>query len=166
MHASDSVTPVAPKRSGFMSGVFKGGIWSGLTKILGVVAIVIGLLITAIIALNFLNGSANDAEYQTEYDEELGDEFDQVINDYDPNAPEPSDYGEDAVLEQQEALLREMMGAQEAQEAQAEKAAAVSYSSADDQNVEFESLLNNFQSVANNKPDLLAKKIQTWLEDE
>ena len=31
--------------------------------------------------------------------------------------------------------------------------------------IEFESLLNNFQNVASSKPDLLAKKIEVWLDD-
>ena len=32
--------------------------------------------------------------------------------------------------------------------------------------IRFESLLNNFESVANRKPDLLAKKIEVWLDEK
>lgn len=36
---------------------------------------------------------------------------------------------------------------------------------ANKEEIEFESLLNNFQNVASSKPDLLAKKIEVWLDD-
>ena len=93
-------------------------------------------------------------------------------------------------LKQQEALLKEMMNQsnppssqantemQQAPMASLEATApkqianqGVSYdnnyqgTTANKEEIEFESLLNNFQNVASSKPDLLAKKIEVWLDD-
>lgn len=159
------------------------GIWGWIVKIFSIVATIVGLLIVGIVGLNFLNAASTE---ETEVDPNLGSEFDQVLNenpdygeayneeDYDL---EGEDFGEQKALEQQEALLKEMLNdANDLEDAAGvtEKEAPKSYSSAataqadksEEKNVEFETLLNNFQSVASNKPDLLAKKIQVWLEEE
>lgn len=166
--AEEEIQPVTATKQGFTANVtnfFHGGVWSSITKIFTIIAIILGLLLVAIISLNFLSAAANK-EYITEMDPNLANEFEEVIND------EPGqDYGEAAALEQQEALLREMMGDSFTQEpAAAAKSQPSSYSSDapvnDQEQMQFDNLLNNFQSVANTKPDILAKKIQTWLEDD
>ncbi|MBT6843323.1 MAG: hypothetical protein HOA17_05935 [Candidatus Melainabacteria bacterium] len=165
--ASDVIETVAPVKTGLVSNVtnfFHGGIWSGLMKIFTIIAIVLGLLLVAIISLNFLSAAANK-EYVNEMDPSLGNEFEEVIND------EPGvDYGEAAALEQQEALLKEMMGDSFVEEKPSAKGEATSYSSdspaIEQEQMQFDNLLNNFQSVANKKPEILARKIQTWLEDD
>ena len=37
---------------------------------------------------------------------------------------------------------------------------------ADNEEIKFESLLNNFENIASRKPDLLAKKIEVWLDEK
>lgn len=148
---------------------FQGGSWSFISKILIVIGIGIALLIVAIIGLNFL-GAASNKDYDTEIDPGLGDDFEDVLNEsYDPDA-EYEDYGESDALRQQEELLKEMMnnGSADAQQQQAVSQDDVQQLAAnqEEENVEFENLLNNFQSVASAKPEALAKKIQVWLDDE
>ena len=41
-----------------------------------------------------------------------------------------------------------------------------SIGNSNNEEIKFESLLNNFESVANRKPDLLAKKIEVWLDEK
>ncbi|MDA0772707.1 MAG: hypothetical protein O3C63_07155 [Cyanobacteria bacterium] len=165
--ASDDIEAIAPVKTGFVSNVtnfFHGGIWSSITKIFTIIAIVLGLLLVAIISLNFLSAAANK-EYTNEMDPRLGNEFEEIIND------EPGmDYGEAEALKQQEALLKEMMGDSFVQEKSAAKGEARSYSNdspaIEQEQMQFDNLLNNFQSVANKKPEILARKIQTWLEED
>jgi flagellar biosynthesis/type III secretory pathway M-ring protein FliF/YscJ len=147
---------------------FKGGVWSVVTKIFTIIGIVLGLLFVGVIGLNFLSAAANK-NYSADIDPNLATEFDQSLgNEYLTD----QSYGEDKVLEQQEALLREMMGQNQISQNEIPKSSATSYSNfqqeqkpADDQ-LQFDNLLNNFQSVANSKPDLLAKKIQMWLDED
>jgi flagellar M-ring protein FliF len=159
------------KSSSFMSLVnsfFQGGVWSVISKIFIVIAIIFALIIVSIISLNFLNSAANK-NYTEEIDPNIGSEFSEVINDnYD-------DYGEKDSIAQQEALLREMMGKTTSpnnNEANDPKELADSSSKPkkideeDLEKVQFENLLNDFQSVAGSKPDILAKKIQVWLDDD
>ena len=80
--------------------------------------------------------------------------------------------GEGKALEQQEALLREMMNQNPGKSDFAnpyEKPEATSYVQNDSpeakEQMQFDNLLNDFQSVASSKPDLLAKKIQMWLDE-
>jgi flagellar M-ring protein FliF len=145
----------------YVSNFFKGGIWSVVVKIFSIIGIILGLLVVAIIGLNFLNAAAS-ANVKTSVDSNLGSEFDQVLGDTNPSY---DDFGEQKALEQQEALLKEMMNQAQPSSPSA-KAEATSYSAPSAESREFESLLNNFQSVASSKPDLLAKKIQVWLEEE
>ncbi len=144
---------------------FQGGIWSVIMKVFTIIAIVIGLLIAAVFGLNFLNAASN-RNINEEIDPNLGAEFDQVLNEPEP-AP-TDDYGESAVLAQQEALLKEMMGDSSAK-VEGMKTAPTSYETPsnqeDNDKMQFDNLLSNFQSVANSKPDLLAKKIQVWLDE-
>lgn len=161
-----SIQPVAQAKPGFMASVgtfFHGGVWSAIMKIFTIIAIILGLLLVAIISLNFLSAAANK-EYVADVNPGLGNEFEEIIND-EPGA----DYGEAAALEQQEALLREMMG-ESFVENEMPRSQPSSYSAPQTQETEeqmqFDNLLNNFQSVANKKPEILAKKIQTWLEDD
>jgi flagellar biosynthesis/type III secretory pathway M-ring protein FliF/YscJ len=147
---------------------FKGGAWSVVTKIFTIIGIVLGLLFVGVIGLNFLSAAANK-NYTAEIEPNLANEFDQSLgNEYIAD----QSFGEDKVLEQQEALLREMMGQNQITQNEFPKPSATSYNNfqqeqkpADDQ-LQFDNLLNNFQSVANSKPDLLAKKIQMWLDED
>ena len=41
-----------------------------------------------------------------------------------------------------------------------------SVGNSNNEEIRFESLLNNFENVANRKPDLLAKKIEVWLDEK
>jgi flagellar M-ring protein FliF len=146
---------------------FQGGSWSFISKVLVVIGIGIALLLVAIIGLNFL-GAASNKDYDTEIDPGLGDDFEDVLNDsYEPDA-QYEDYGESDALRQQEELLREMMNNGNADHAQTVQNQEMGQIAADneEENVEFENLLNNFQSVASSKPEALAKKIQVWLDDE
>jgi flagellar biosynthesis/type III secretory pathway M-ring protein FliF/YscJ len=157
--------------SGMMSVVnnfFQGGAWSVISKIFIVIAIIFALIIVSIISLNFLNSAANK-NYTEEIDPNISSEFDEVIND------NYNDYGEQDSIAQQEALLREMMGQTASpnnNEANDPKELADSSSrpkkidEEDLEKVQFENLLNDFQSVAGSKPDILAKKIQVWLDDD
>lgn len=159
MHAGDIAPETSAAPSGLMANVqnfFNGGTWSVVSKILIVIAIIIALLIIAVISLNFLNAASNQ-QYEPDLDPNMANEFDQVLNDNYPENVE--DFGEGRALEQQEALLQEMMN-QSAGEMQ-----AVTEESEQEQ-MEFDNLLNDFQTVASSKPDILAKKIQVWLDDE
>ena len=160
------VQTVAPQKPGIMTTVnnfFHGGLWSGIMKVFTIIAIILGLLLVAIISLNFLSAAANK-EYVADVNPNLGNEFEDIIND-EPGA----DYGEAAAVEQQEALLREMMG-ESFVENEMPKSEPSSYSAPqtqeNEEQMQFDNLLNNFQSVASKKPEILAKKIQTWLEDD
>jgi len=171
LHA-DEAQLTAPVNSGNktitykVSQFFKGGSWSVISKILLIIGIGIALLLVAIIALNFLGAAAN-RDYDTEIDPSLGDDFEDVLNEsYEPDE-QYQDYGESDALRQQEELLKEMMqGSGDPREQATTQDAAQVTGTQDDENVEFENLLNNFQSVASAKPEALAKKIQVWLEDE
>lgn len=148
-----------------ISRFFQGGAWSFVTKVLMIIAIILGLLFVSIISLNFLSAAANK-NYSPEIDNDLASEFDQAVGAGDYQAEE--NYGEDKVLEQQEALLREMMG-QGGSTKEVPKSQATSYESEEkntEDQMQFDNLLNNFQSVASSKPDLLAKKIQLWLDED
>jgi hypothetical protein len=133
-------------------------------KIFTIIAIIIGLLLVAIISLNFLGAAANK-NYTEEVNPNLGNEFGQMIND----EPGGVDYGEAAALAQQEALLKEMMG-ESFEPTAIPKGKAISYSNEapveQEDKMQFDNLLNNFQSVASTKPDILARKIQMWLEED
>ncbi len=146
-----------------ISNFFRGGIWSVIMKIFTIIAIIIGLLLVAIISLNFLSAAAN--KNYTEVDPSLANEFGQVMNDEAGGV----DYGEAAALAQQEALLKEMMG-ESFEPTAIPKGQASSYSSENpveqEDKMQFDNLLNNFQSVASSKPDILARKIQMWLEED
>lgn len=159
MHAKENQPKAPSKSGGIMTAInnfLKGGLWSVITKIFSIIAIIVGLLIVAIIGLNFLNAASN-RNYVPEVDPNLSNEFDEILNDYGDNY---SDYGEGQALAQQEELLKEMMN-QQSSPKQEEKSIK-----AQNNNYEFDDLLNNFQSVASSKPDALAKKIQVWLDEE
>lgn len=175
MHAKDLGQGAAAKPSIWQSlaNFFRGGIWSVIMKIFTIIAIIIGLLLVSIIALNYLGAAANK-NYNPELDPNLSNEFDEVLNEnYIGN--EEEDFGESKALEQQEALLREMMNQSNFEKpdfsnAPKEKPHVTSYTNTTNEakttdETQFENLLNNFQSVASSKPDLLAKKIQVWLDE-
>jgi flagellar biosynthesis/type III secretory pathway M-ring protein FliF/YscJ len=139
-----------------------------ITKIFTIIGIVLGLLFVGVIGLNFLSATANK-NYSANLEPNLSEEFDESLgNEYLAD----QSYGEDKVLEQQEALLREMMGQNQMSQNEFQKPSATSYSNAQqnentpDDQLQFDNLLNNFQSVAKSKPDLLAKKIQMWLDED
>jgi len=154
-----------------LSKFFQGGTWSLLTKIFWIVGIIIGLLLVAIISLNFLSVAANRNNIESEVDPNLGSEFDEITNGAYGNNPY-EDYGEGQALKQQEELLREMMsqGGPGAgfprKDEDGKQAVAAQIGAADKDKMEFDSLLNNFQTVANSQPDILAKKIQVWLDED
>lgn len=172
LHSKDSPAAAAAKATMWqnVSSFFKGGVWSVIMKVLTIVGIIVGLLLVAIISLNFLSAAANK-NYNPEIDPNLSNEFDEVLNEnYISNDFE--DFGEGKALEQQEALLREMMNQNPSKSDFAnpyEKPEATSYVQNDSpeaqEQMQFDNLLNDFQSVASSKPDLLAKKIQMWLDE-
>lgn len=171
--SNDDMKPLAAAKGTIMQNIakfFHGGIWSAISKIFTVIAIVIGLLLVAIISLNFLSVAANKNSYVPELDPNLSNDFDQIVND-EPDLVQ--DYGESAALAQQEALLKEMMsGGAIPPSTSINKGQASSYSTdsreetGQQEKLEFDGLLNNFQNVADSKPDILAKKIQMWLEED
>ncbi len=172
LHSKDgNLDALAGKNSGpiqIISNFFRGGVWSVISKIFSILAIIFGLLIVAIISLNFLSAVANK-NYQEQVDPNLGDEFDQVLNDDQAKVTSYEDYGESKALEQQEALLKEMMSdnTNTATKVDKNKEATVYESNNNDkEQMQFDSLLNNFQSVAADQPDILAKKIQMWLDED
>jgi flagellar biosynthesis/type III secretory pathway M-ring protein FliF/YscJ len=173
MHADEAqlaVQSLEPEKKSIVASVqsaFKGGSWGFLSKVLIIIGIGFALLLLAIVGLNFLGAAANKS-YETEIDPDLGNDFEEVLNDedYEMSDDYSSDYGETDSLKQQEELLREMMAKNSAAPAASNsEPEQITQNTADD-NVEFETLLNNFQNVANSKPDALAKKIQVWLDDE
>ena len=155
------------------------------SKIFTVIGFIALALILGIVGLGFLNTIAkkDSDENPVDTDPDLGEQFE---DDYE-NYSEDEDFGEKEALRQQEALLREMMGSSTppggatAQDSggltatappppppQLESKPTVQLPPTEEdksQEVEFESLLNSFQSVANKKPDLLAKKIEVWLDE-
>ncbi|MCE2929156.1 MAG: hypothetical protein LW817_05960, partial [Candidatus Caenarcaniphilales bacterium] len=176
MHEQASSSSSSSQSSNFFGSVnkfFQGGTWSVISKIFSIVAILLGLLLVAVISLNFLSAASNK-NYAPEVDPNLSNEFDEVMNDYpDNNSRSYEDYGEGQALAQQEELLREMMsqtnsGAPKSSNAQSnfefQENPALTAGTDDDK--QFDNLLNNFQSVANKQPDILAKKIQVWLDED
>jgi flagellar biosynthesis/type III secretory pathway M-ring protein FliF/YscJ len=168
---NDSSTTVTNSNKSFTQKIatfMNGGTWSFISKILMVIGIAIALLLIAIIGLNFL-GAASNRNFDTEIDPSLGDDFEDVLNEsYEPNNSY-EDFGESDAFKQQEELLREMMmkgSSTDAKQRASDKEMDQLTANQDDENIEFENLLNNFQSVASAKPEALAKKIQVWLEDE
>jgi hypothetical protein len=164
----ESTTSV--KSSGMTTVVnnfFKGGTWSVISKFFIVIAIITALIIISIISLNFLSAAANK-NYTEEIDSNIGSEFDEVIND------NSDDFGEGDSIAQQEALLREMMGQSSGvgsgnsgtQELPDSSVRSRKIDEEDLEKVQFENLLNDFQSVAGSKPEILARKIQVWLDDD
>ncbi len=154
--------------SGGIVGFFQfDGFKDAFFKIFSVIGTIFGLLIIGIIGLNFLNAAANQ-ESKTTVDANLGSEFDDLLHEEEDMG---EDFGEKKALKQQEALLQEMLNAQQRAEpatatAVKEKPKTKTEASADDQKVEFEGLLNNFQNAAQNQPDILAKKIEMWLDED
>lgn len=167
MHSKDDVPQINSGNAGgsFFTNIFSGKAWGTFTKVISVIAVIVLLLIAGVLGMNFLTAMAGK-NIETETDESFGREFDEVLNEDDYDEDEyDEDFGEQRALEQQEALLQEMLN-QGNGPSNMGRTSAVSHSSGSgDQNQEFESLLNNFQSVAQNKPELLAKKIQVWLND-
>lgn len=161
----DEVVPVPQKKNVFVS-FFTGGFWSVVAKVFSVLGILFVILVAAVIGLNIIGASSKGIDVET--DPSLGDEFDEVLNDPELAAADyDDDYGEDKALQQQEALLREMMGStDDVANENTPKAEANSFSEGNKSEMEFDNLLNNFQNVAQNQPDILAKKIQVWLDDE
>lgn len=171
----DLTQPISTGDTNIISKVFnvfgsksgeKESSWAWLTKVFMVIGIGIGLLIVAIIALNFL-GASRPQEFETELDPQLGNDFEDVLNEsYEAEQETYEDFGENDALRQQEELLQEMMSNGNAGAKQASSSIDQTNSENSDENVEFENLLNNFQSVASSKPEALAKKIQVWLDDD
>lgn len=169
LHGADAGADVAaPVKSGgvftTVNNFFRAGAWGVISKIFIVIAIIVALLLISIISLNFLSSAANK-KYNEEIDPNLASEFDEVVND---NYQDYDDLGESDSIAQQEALLREMMGqgSGEPQELTDISNKPRNLDEEDLEKVQFENLLNDFQSVAGSKPDILAKKIQVWLDDE
>lgn len=167
----DKGSPQAPTLAkGASEGAFFGLFKSGasfkdtLFSIFSIIGTILGLLIVGIIGLNFL-GAASNQKPQKTVDQNLGSEFEDVLHE---KQEQVNDFGEKKALEQQEALLKEMLNAQEepvAAPAATQTAAPKKANNASEQKVEFEGLLNNFQSAAQNQPEILAQKIENWLEE-
>jgi flagellar M-ring protein FliF len=167
LHSKDELSGLSTDstKSNFYTNIFKSKTWNTFTKVLSVLAVIVLLIIAGVLGLNFLTAMASK-NIESETDESFGKEFDEVLNEDEYSEEDfDEDFGEQRALEQQEALLQEMLN-QGSNSYAAKKGDPVSHSNkSGDQNQEFESLLNNFQSVAQNKPDLLAKKIQVWLNE-
>lgn len=167
------------------------GFWGKAMTIIGFIALA---LIVSLFGLSFLSSFANkDSQAETDVYPDLGNEFEDDIptNSVEENN-DGEDYGEKEALRQQEALLKEMMSQSappkyfeqeqsniyhkgsmsspgfERGESRQNSPLSLSGSvgNSNNEEIRFESLLNNFESVANRKPDLLAKKIEVWLDEK
>lgn len=167
------------------------GFWGKAMTIIGFIALA---LIVSLFGLSFLSSFANkDSQAETDVYPDLGNEFEDDIptNSIEENN-DGEDYGEKEALRQQEALLKEMMSQSappkyfeqeqsniyhkgsmsspgfERGESRQNSPLSLSGSvgNSNNEEIRFESLLNNFESVANRKPDLLAKKIEVWLDEK
>ncbi|MEB3314837.1 MAG: flagellar M-ring protein FliF C-terminal domain-containing protein [Candidatus Melainabacteria bacterium] len=167
------------------------GFWGKAMTIIGFIALA---LIASLFGLSFLSSFANkDSQAETDIYPDLGNEFEDDVPNNDTEADnDGEDYGEKEALRQQEALLKEMMS-QSAPPKYFEQEQSNIYDkgsmsnpgfergdtrqnsplslsggigNSNNEEIKFESLLNNFESVANRKPDLLAKKIEVWLDEK
>jgi flagellar M-ring protein FliF len=167
------------------------GFWGKAMTIIGFIALA---LIVSLFGLSFLSSFANkDSQAEKDIYPDLGNEFE---DDMPTNSIEEDndgeDYGEKEALKQQEALLKEMMSQSappkyfeqeqsniydkgsmsspgfERGDSRQNSPLSLSGSvgNSNNEEIRFESLLNNFESVANRKPGLLAKKIEVWLDEK
>jgi flagellar M-ring protein FliF len=168
------------------------GFWGKAMTIIGFIALA---LIVSLFGLSFLSSFANkDSQAETDVYPDLGNEFeDDVPTNSIENDNDGEDYGEKEALRQQEALLKEMMSQSappkyfeqeqnniydkgsmsspsfdrtETMRQNSPLSLSGSVGNSNNEEIRFESLLNNFESVANRKPDLLAKKIEVWLDEK
>jgi flagellar M-ring protein FliF len=158
------------------------GFWGKAMTIIGFIALA---LIVSLFGLSFLSSFANkDSQAETDVYPDLGNEFeDDIPTNSIEEGNDGEDYGEKEALRQQESLLKEMMSQSappkyfEQQEqsniydkGSMRQSSPLSLSgnvgNSNNEEIRFESLLNNFESVANRKPDLLAKKIEVWLDEK
>jgi hypothetical protein len=179
MHAKDTYGTLQDNIQQEKSWFAKMGMLGKTMTVIGIIALA---LMVGLVGLSFINSVSNrDSKTETDVDPNLGQEFEQEYEEYEDSAQQ--DFGEKEALKQQENLLREMMnqgaGArtefanqQVYQNSPAEFGQPKQLANNLSQNamnnsqdeIEFETLLNSFQSVATNKPDLLAKKIEVWLD--
>lgn len=178
------------KKPGFFAAFFQSnntnniqtqqGGGNPIFKIFSIIGTIIGILLIGIVGLNFLSAAVNTQAKKT-VDTSLGEDIEDISTADDNYGEQPrGDHQSQLMMQneqalaQQEALLKEMMsdsaGATATATAPPAMAQATSVSSTQQAQskspkVEFENLLNNFQSAAQSKPDLLAKKIQVWLEE-
>lgn len=168
------------------------GFWGKAMTIIGFIALA---LIVSLFGLSFLSSAANkESQAETDIYPELGNEFEEDAAE-DKDEEESEDYGEKEALRQQEALLKEMMsqspppkyfqqdqsnvydrgsmsnaalerGENPKQLNSSPMALSGGIGEGDNEEMRFESLLNNFENVASRKPDLLAKKIEVWLDEK
>ena len=150
----------------------------------------------SLFGLSFLSSFANkDSQAETDIYPDLGNEFEDETIEEDETEEASDDYGEKEALRQQEALLKEMMsqsappkyfspeqsniydkgsmsspGFERDENYKQLSSSPLSLSGgvgeADNEEIKFESLLNNFENIASRKPDLLAKKIEVWLDEK
>jgi len=187
LHAKDRIeSPV--KQTAVQQNWFNNlGFWG---KAMTIVGFIVLALIVSLFGLSFLSSMANkEGQAETDVYPELGNEFEE---EKEPEENEDEeDYGEKEALRQQEALLKEMMSQstppkyfQQDNSGMYDRGSignerndpmkqlsntpmSLSGGVGDDSNeeIKFESLLNNFENVASRKPDLLAKKIEVWLDE-
>ncbi len=141
----------AQKPKGFWTFLTQNSIWAWLGKIaLGVAALFV-VLVLLIVGLNVI-GSGNRTK--TETDPNLAKEYEELFPvGADEAYAYDDDFGEADAMAQQEALLKEMTKP-------APNAAP------NGQQTEFDNLLSGLQSTAQAQPDILAKKIQVWLDED
>jgi len=169
------------------------GFWGKAMTIIGFIALA---LIVSLFGLSFLSSFANkDSQAETDIYPDLGNEFEDEAIEDDETEEDSDDYGEKEALRQQEALLKEMMsqsappkyfspeqsniydkgsmsspGFERDENYKQLSSSPLSLSGgvgeADNEEIKFESLLNNFENIASRKPDLLAKKIEVWLDEK
>ncbi len=156
LYTKDDQIIEAQKPKGIWAVFSQGGVWGWVSKIFAGIGILFVLLIAAVIGLNIV-GAAGRTNTELETDANLGKEYEDIFPTTADEAYAYDDFGEQQALAQQEALLKEMTQPAPSTETK---------SNVSGQQIEFDSLLNGLQSTAQNQPDILAKKIQVWLDED
>jgi|GEM_PF-1720884 len=156
LYTKDDMVTEAAKPKGLWAVFTQGGVWGLVSKIFAGIGIVFVLLIAAVVGLNII-GAASRSNTELETDPNLNKEYEDIFPTTSDEAYAYDDMGEQQALAQQEALLREMS-----------KPAPVAATETKNngQQMEFDTLLNGLQSTAQSQPDILAKKIQVWLDED
>ncbi len=156
LYTKDDQIVEAQKPKGIWAVFSQGGVWGWVSKIFAGIGILFVLLIAAVIGLNIV-GAAGRSNTEIETDANLGKEYEDIFPTTADEAYAYDDFGEQQAIAQQEALLKEMTQPAPSKEVKPNVSG---------QQIEFDSLLNGLQSTAQSQPDILAKKIQVWLDED